>query len=98
MLQEYDDTLDTAPQHLVLAAAVAGDPHEPRRERAERFVERFEAGGQQIVRWAERRFRVGWRWLRTSNRYTLLLPEGPVTPRPRTNQHCADGGERDQKK
>jgi DNA-binding transcriptional MocR family regulator len=33
-----------------------------------------------LVSWAERRVRVGWRWLRTSNRYELLTPEAPVSP------------------
>jgi DNA-binding transcriptional MocR family regulator len=27
-----------------------------------------------LVTWVERRVRAGWRWLRTSNRYTLTVP------------------------
>ena len=51
-----------------------------------------------LVRWAERRFRAGWRWLRTSNQYWLTDPDAPVTPRPRTNRQRAGGGESEQKK
>ena len=35
-----------------------------------------------LVRWTERRVRAGWRSLRTSNRYRLLMPDGPVAPCP----------------
>ncbi len=45
-----------------------------------------------LVDWAERRVRVGWRWLRTSNVYSLIVPDTdveptmkPLWPRPRTN-------------
>jgi DNA-binding transcriptional MocR family regulator len=31
-----------------------------------------------LLHWIERRVRSAWRWLRTSNRYTLLMPETPV--------------------
>jgi DNA-binding transcriptional MocR family regulator len=31
-----------------------------------------------LLRWAERRVRSGWRWLRTSNAYELLEPENPM--------------------
>jgi hypothetical protein len=51
-----------------------------------------------LVRWTERRVRAGWRWLRTSNRYTLTDPETPVTPRLPTNRQTAGGGESEQKK
>ena len=37
-----------------------------------------QADGLGLVAWAERRVRSGWRWLRTSNRYSLLFPEVPV--------------------
>jgi DNA-binding transcriptional MocR family regulator len=36
-----------------------------------------------LVRWAERRVRKGWRWVRTSNAYELIVPgnaENPATP------------------
>ena len=33
-----------------------------------------------LLTWVERRVRAGWRWLRTSNRYVLTLPEDPVQP------------------
>lgn len=46
-----------------------------------------------LVRWAERRVRVAWRSLRTSNRYWLTQPEEPVSPRQRTNRQSAGGGE-----
>jgi DNA-binding transcriptional MocR family regulator len=55
-----------------------------------------------LVQWTERRVRASWRSLRTSNRYWLLQPEGPVTPRQpeppvfpcdRTDQQDAGGGE-----
>jgi hypothetical protein len=31
-----------------------------------------------LIRWVERRVRVGWRWLQTSNLYTFTTPAGPV--------------------
>lgn len=31
-----------------------------------------------LVEWSERRVRAGWRWLRTSNVYRLLLPPKPA--------------------
>jgi hypothetical protein len=31
-----------------------------------------------LVQWAERRVRAGWRWLRTSNRYSFTTPAVPV--------------------
>ena len=36
-------------EHPVLTAEVAGDPHEPRRERRQRLVEGFACGGQRVV-------------------------------------------------
>ncbi len=33
-----------------------------------------------LVSWTERRVRAGWRWLRTSNAYRLVVPEGAVRP------------------
>ena len=47
-----------------------------------------------LVQWAERRVRAAWRSLRTSNQYTLLQPQEPVTPRLRTTMQNAGGGER----
>ena len=38
------------------------------------------ARGLDLVSWAERRIKAGWRWLRTSNIYRLLVPDGPVAP------------------
>ena len=50
-----------------------------------------------LVRWTERRIRAGWRSLRTSNRYRLIVPEAPVAAGPkghwRTTLHNAGGGE-----
>jgi DNA-binding transcriptional MocR family regulator len=63
-----------------------------------------------LVRWAERRVRAAWRWLRTSNRYWLTTPESPVTaglkqrrPKPvrpvdSTTGQLARGGESSSKK
>jgi helix-turn-helix protein len=31
-----------------------------------------------LVHWTERRVRMGWRWLQTSNLYTFTTPAGPV--------------------
>lgn len=33
-----------------------------------------------LVIWAERRVRASWRWLRTSNSYSLSVPETPIDP------------------
>jgi hypothetical protein len=53
------------------------------------------------VQWTERWVRAVWRSLRTSNRYTLLQPDEPVTPRPngpcRTTMQNAGGRESKQK-
>ena len=53
-----------------------------------------------LVSWTERRIRAGWRWLRTSNAYRLVLPGGPVQrgmrpawPRRRTTAQCEGEGE-----
>jgi hypothetical protein len=53
------------------------------------------AQGLDLVRWTERRVRAGWRWLRTSNLYRFVVPEGPVQPTRRalrqvavTTGHC----------
>jgi helix-turn-helix protein len=49
-----------------------------------------------LVDWTERRFKAGWRWLRTSNLYRLLSPDGPVTAvfrRRATTRQQARGGE-----
>jgi Helix-turn-helix domain len=59
-----------------------------------------------LVVWAERRVRAGWRWLRRSNLYRFLAPNGPVQAglRPRsvvpsrTNRQSADGGENEGRK
>jgi hypothetical protein len=58
-----------------------------------------------LVAWAERRIRSGWRWLRTSNRYTLLMPETPVIgglrrlrPLPATTGQMDRGGDSGSKK
>src|SRR3954462_7891567 len=36
------------------------------------------AAGLGLVRWAGRRVRAGWRALRTSNSYELVIPKAPV--------------------
>jgi hypothetical protein len=50
-----------------------------------------------LVAWSERRVRRGWRWLRSSNAYRLILPAGDVQPglRPRAAscRHFGAGGE-----
>jgi hypothetical protein len=60
----------------------------------------FQASLLGLVSWAERRVRAGWRWLRTSNAYRLVMPDGsvrrgmrPAWPRRRTNGQCDGEGE-----
>lgn len=55
-----------------------------------------------LVEWSERRVRRGWRWLRTSNAYRLMVPPDPAQagqrwPR-RTNRPLVGGGESIDKK
>lgn len=47
-----------------------------------RTVQRALQQGQELdlVSWAERRVRAGWRWLRTSNAYRMTTPRDPVKP------------------
>jgi hypothetical protein len=50
-----------------------------------------------LVTWSERRVRRGWRWVRTSNLYRLIVPNaavqlGPHRPR-RTNRPAVERGE-----
>ena len=33
-----------------------------------------------LVRWAQRRVRIGWRWMLTSNAYELIVPGKPENP------------------
>jgi DNA-binding transcriptional MocR family regulator len=66
-----------------------------------RTVARALAHAQQLglVTWSERRVRVGWRWLRSSNAYRLSIPDVPVEPdhraawprRATTGQRCRVG-------
>jgi hypothetical protein len=59
-----------------------------------------------LVAWTERRVRAGWRWLRTSNTYRLLMPLEAVRaglraawrPTPATTGQDGRGGERSSKK
>ena len=58
-----------------------------------------------LVSWAERRVKAGWRWLRTSNWYRFVVPVDAVRPgqrRPRaasaTTGHSDGGGESLRKK
>jgi AraC-like DNA-binding protein len=58
-----------------------------------------------LLSWTERRIRAGWRWLRTSNAYRLVLPGGPVQrgmrpawPRRGTTGQCDGEGESLKKK
>jgi hypothetical protein len=49
-----------------------------------------------LVSWSERRFKAGWRWLRTSNLYRLIVPSAPVAAgmrARRTTGHLELGGE-----
>ena len=60
------------------------------------------AHGLDLVAWAERRIRAGWRWLRTSNTYRLAVPAQAVRaigrwPCATTGQH-GRGGESQSKK
>jgi hypothetical protein len=62
--------------------------HETLAERARCHVDtvrRALVAGRQLglVTWAERRVRRGWRWLRSTNVYRLLVPEEPLQPGPR---------------
>jgi Helix-turn-helix domain len=43
-----------------------------------------------LVHWAERRVRAGWRWLRTSNLYRFVMPTAPVRPCPRAPASLTD--------
>ena len=54
-----------------------------------------------LVYWTERRVRSGWRWLRTSNVYRLMVPDTPIAPELRlvwpgraTTGQVGQGGER----
>jgi hypothetical protein len=61
------------PAHATLAA---------RARCCTRTVQRALQAGRRLglVQWTERRARAAWRWLRTSNAYTLILPPTPVGP------------------
>ncbi len=67
-----------------------------------RTVQRALAQGARLglVSWSERRLRAGWRWLRTSNSYRLVVPDGtvqaglrPVWRRRATTGQLGRGGE-----
>ena len=47
-----------------------------------------QARGLGLVSWVERRVRASWRWLRTSNVYTMLVPAGAI----HTTGHFGRGG------
>ena len=54
-----------------------------------------------LVDWCERRIRAAWRWLRTSNAYRLMVPDGPIAaglrpvwPCRRTTGQEGRGGEK----
>jgi hypothetical protein len=55
-----------------------------------------------LVEWSERRVRRGWRWLRSSNLYRLIVPDASVEPglrRPRcTNRPAVERGESKEKR
>ena len=58
-----------------------------------------------LISWTERRVRVSWRWLRTSNAYSLELPETPIRrglrpawPRRATTGQSDRGGDKESKK
>jgi DNA-binding transcriptional MocR family regulator len=62
--------------------------HETLADRAEcctKTVQRALAQAKELdlINWAERRVRAGWRWLRTSNLYRFVVPAAPVKPAPR---------------
>lgn len=63
--------LGLCPSHALLAA---------RARCSVRTVQRALATARDLdlIDWAERRIRVGWRELKTSNRYQLLVPSKPV--------------------
>lgn len=81
------------PSHATLAARIDGSV---------RTVQRAldQARNLGLVIWTERRIRRGWRWLRTSNAYRLMMPteavqpgQRPVSLRPSTTGHFGRGGE-----
>jgi Helix-turn-helix domain len=61
-----------------------------------RTVQRALEAGRDLclVTWSERRIRSGWRWLRTSNLYRLLVPLLPVA----TTGHLGRRGEKKEAK
>jgi hypothetical protein len=66
---------------------VAWPSHQTLADRARccvRTVQRALTAAQSLglVDWSERRFRAGWRWLRSSNRYRFAVPEGPILAAP----------------
>lgn len=79
--------------------------HETLAERAQCGVSTVQRALRQarrlgLVFWSERRRRCGWRWLRTSNSYTLTVPDNPIDPtlrplwwRARTTSQADRGGE-----
>jgi hypothetical protein len=56
------------------------------------------ARGLGLVEWTERRIRAGWRSLKTSNLYRLLMPEGAVQQRSATTGQFGRGEETKEKK
>jgi hypothetical protein len=81
------------PAHATLAERASCSVSTVRRALAQAF--RLD-----LVSWTERRIRTGWRWLRTSNAYRLMLPGGPVQrgmrpawPRRRTTAQSDGEGE-----
>jgi hypothetical protein len=87
------------------AGGVAWPSHATLAQRCDcdvRTVQRALQQGQRLdlVSWAERRVRSGWRWLRMSNLYRFISPTGPVQAgmravfcRPATTRHFVGGGE-----
>jgi hypothetical protein len=83
------------PSHATVAARTALAP-----KTVERALHAARDLG--LVTWSERRVRRGWRWVRTSNLYRLILPDAPVEPglrRPRrTNRPTVERGESKQER
>jgi hypothetical protein len=99
----HADNLTRAYRDVLLTLATYGPrpwpSHETLATRARccvRTVQRALQAAQDLglVSWVERRVRAGWRWLRTSNRYTLTLSGEPV----RTTGQRSRGGEIGRKK
>jgi hypothetical protein len=72
-LEHYRGCGEIRPSHAILAERAGCSVKTVQRALAD-------AQALGLVDWAERRIWRDWRWLRTTNRYFLLMPGGPVIP------------------